>query len=419
MSEFKRHVLTLASGTVLAQAIPIAVMPLLTRFYTPDQFAALAGFMALVSVLGVVVAGRYELTIMHASDKLMADHLTMLALLVTVGSALLLGGFAAVLAQPITQLMGQPSLLPWMYWLALPLAATGVMQIFSTWLNWCKDYRSMAGGRVMQNACVAAINLSLGWGKNGGSGLLLGHVAGLLCAALYFWRKTQFRMRSLAGADLRGLAKRYRHYPAYSAPAALLDVISMNACIFILGRFYPHSVLGQFSLTHRLLLVPMALVGASVAQAFFQHAAEASRRGDSLYPLLMSTSRKLLLYSLPLFVLFVLLAPDLFALLFGATWRTAGEYARIVAVAYWLRLAVSPISSVFMVVDRLKIGTLWQLIYFCTSVTVLGGGAWLQLPVIDFFILYAAHEAVLYGLYFWLARRVCQQDKKRVAECAA
>jgi len=59
-SHFLKSVATLASGTALAQAIPILVSPILTRLYTPENFGALAVFMAIVSSIAPAVCGKYE-----------------------------------------------------------------------------------------------------------------------------------------------------------------------------------------------------------------------------------------------------------------------------------------------------------------------------------------------------------------------
>ena len=37
-SEFTKNVLTLMTGTTIAQAIPIAISPILTRLYSPEDF---------------------------------------------------------------------------------------------------------------------------------------------------------------------------------------------------------------------------------------------------------------------------------------------------------------------------------------------------------------------------------------------
>ena len=38
-SEFSKNVATLFTGTLVAQSIPILVSPLLSRIYSPDDFA--------------------------------------------------------------------------------------------------------------------------------------------------------------------------------------------------------------------------------------------------------------------------------------------------------------------------------------------------------------------------------------------
>ena len=52
------------TGTGLAQAIPIAISPILTRIYTPEEFGVFALYMAIASILTVLVTGRYEMAIL-------------------------------------------------------------------------------------------------------------------------------------------------------------------------------------------------------------------------------------------------------------------------------------------------------------------------------------------------------------------
>lgn len=63
-SEFSRNVLTLMTGTSIAQAIPLAISPILTRIYTPEDFGIFALYMSVASMIAVTATGRYELAIM-------------------------------------------------------------------------------------------------------------------------------------------------------------------------------------------------------------------------------------------------------------------------------------------------------------------------------------------------------------------
>jgi hypothetical protein len=62
--EFNRNVVTLMTGTGIAQLIPLAVTPILSRLYPPEQFGILALF----------VSGRIELVRIGHGSLRIRDH---------------------------------------------------------------------------------------------------------------------------------------------------------------------------------------------------------------------------------------------------------------------------------------------------------------------------------------------------------
>ncbi|MDP4274087.1 MAG: hypothetical protein Q8907_07400, partial [Bacteroidota bacterium] len=62
-SEFFRNIITLFSGNVVAQIIPLLAYPVLTRLYQPSDFGTLALFTSIVGILSVMATGRYELSV--------------------------------------------------------------------------------------------------------------------------------------------------------------------------------------------------------------------------------------------------------------------------------------------------------------------------------------------------------------------
>ena len=66
-SEFSKNVLTLMTGTTIAQAIPIAISPILTRIYSPEDFGVFVLYTAIVSLVTAISTGKYELAIMLPS----------------------------------------------------------------------------------------------------------------------------------------------------------------------------------------------------------------------------------------------------------------------------------------------------------------------------------------------------------------
>ena len=86
-SEFSRNVLTLMTGTTIAQAIPITISPILTRIYTPEDFGVFALFVAIVGFIAVIASGRYEQAIMLPKyDKYAINIFTLSLILICLTS---------------------------------------------------------------------------------------------------------------------------------------------------------------------------------------------------------------------------------------------------------------------------------------------------------------------------------------------
>lgn len=63
LSVFSKNVLSLVSGTTIAQILPVIIIPIITRIYTPEDLGLLAIVVSILSILSIVANGRYELAI--------------------------------------------------------------------------------------------------------------------------------------------------------------------------------------------------------------------------------------------------------------------------------------------------------------------------------------------------------------------
>lgn len=59
----------LALGTAVGQLLPAAVGPALARYYTPSQFGVFALFAGVVSIVAVMLGGRFELGILIPVER--------------------------------------------------------------------------------------------------------------------------------------------------------------------------------------------------------------------------------------------------------------------------------------------------------------------------------------------------------------
>ena len=87
---FSKDLGILLSGTLIAQAIPVLVSPMLTRLYTPENFAGLAILMAWFNPLSYLASGRYEIAVLLPKEDTEAIKLVRVSSLWSIGVSLII-----------------------------------------------------------------------------------------------------------------------------------------------------------------------------------------------------------------------------------------------------------------------------------------------------------------------------------------
>lgn len=349
-----RHVLTLLTGTGLAQFIALAVSPLLARLYTPENFGVFALYLSAVALLAILATGRYELAIVLPEDDDDARHLFALALLasVAVTAATLL---AVILwGDGLAARAGHTELSRWLYLLPLSVGLTALANTLGCWANRQRQYSQLALNRVVQTSASAAATVGLGVGGWASSGLLLGSTLAQAVSAAMLALPTRGALgsaRRLERARLRGLMRRYINFPRVNLPHALLDALQASALLVVMGAAFGSQVLGGYAFAMRIARTPLAMLGASVGQVFQQRAAQVFNEGGDMAALARRTTLRLAWFALP-FVAVMLAAPALFGWAFGPVWREAGVYALILTPWMVLNFLTSPLSQLPLVVGR-------------------------------------------------------------------
>lgn len=367
-SAYARNVLTLMTGTSLAQAIPIAISPILTRLYSPEEFGRFALYMAITMIASVLVTGRYELAILLPRQDRDALQITALAIVLsmTISTALLL--IVIFLAQPMAVLLGDAALIPWLYWIPASTLLLGIYQSLNYWSNRKAQYKRLAISRTAQSTSVALTQMGSGYAGSGASGLVVGQVAGQVLAtsvlARLIWREDQRLIRTLQPLRSLVLAKKYIDFPKYLIAAHGFNSASSQMPVLLLSAFFNTATAGFFTLTQRIIAAPMSLVAGALGDVFRQEASHAYIHQGNCEEIYKRTFKRLLLISIFPFLIFFFVAPDLFSMIFGEQWRVAGEYAKILTPMAFLQFITSPLSAMFLIAEKQRLDLMWQIFLF-------------------------------------------------------
>jgi O-antigen/teichoic acid export membrane protein len=379
-----KSILTLFTGSAIAQAIPLLVSPILTRIYPVVDFATLTIIMTLISLVGVVVTGRYEFAIGLPKDDeegrgLMQITLISTLIIATSASLFLLlfhGYVASWIAFPDDS---------W-YLFVVPLAALfyGIYQAYSMWQLRQRNYMAISGSRISQSLTNSGFSLGLFYTGFGLNGLVIGNLLGHLAAFGYVFLSTKNRIHGFLTTPVKGLrqlASRYGDMPRVNSIHALSDVGQNTAVILMITGFFGSVSTGLYGLTIRIMQAPLNMLGNSMAMVFYKEVAEKKVHGHKVTKLLTSTMKTLLLLSTPIFLVIMVFGPDLFELVFGKDWREAGEYARIMSPWLFLNFIASPLSNLPLIMNKQRKFFLYSMIGNGAVILSLAVSGWLQLDI--------------------------------------
>ncbi|WP_167670800.1 lipopolysaccharide biosynthesis protein [Allopusillimonas ginsengisoli] len=401
-NEFGRNVVTLMTGTTLAQALPIALSPLLSRLYAPDDFGVLGLYMAVCAILSVLAAGRYEIAILQPKDDNEAANIAALSVVITLGTAIALWLVILCFWDGILAASNSPELGRWLYLLPASVLLTGLYQILNYWNNRQKRFKQLAVSRAVQSAGAVGTQCALGFQHGAGNGLIAGFVIGQVCGLLSLGRANLKSARdawqAVSAKGIRSAGVRYKKFPLFSSWGALLDTAALQMPLLVIAQMFGATITGLFSFAFRVLTVPLNLISGSIAQVLFQRVAELHNDNPSVLGRYLLRIFLLLccVSALPI-LLFTLFGREIFTVVFGEAWAPAGDYAGILVIAAAARFTVYPLSVVLSLDHNLKKGVAWQVLYFATLTTVLFAFSNSRVDV--FLKAFAIHEVILYAIY--------------------
>ncbi len=371
-SEFSKNVLTLMTGTAIAQAIPIAISPILTRLYTPEDFGKLALFISIVSVMGVFATGKYELAIILPKKNSTAYQLVSLSFILS----FLISVFY------IVPLVGSSIVYSFdtIYYL-LPIASffIALNSIFDRYNNRVKNYKLMSYQRLIKTTIESITSIAFITLFSIQTGLVWGFIFGYFISSwtMLYINFTSFKEVKFnpSLSKMKVLSRRYINFPKYSMPHTFLNTLSENIPIFLIPLYYGSHTLGLYAFGLKIVKAPLELLLAAVFNVLGQKMAEEYAKGNEIKSLFISIVKKLITFAIFMIPLFIYI-DDIFVFIFGQEWRVAGEYIQILSPCILVEFIVSPFATIPHIYNVQRKAFVLEIIYSLVRISpfLIGAG---------------------------------------------
>ena len=411
-----RSVGVLMGGTAFAHIITAAALPVVTRLYTPTDFSTLAVFVSLQSILSVAACLRFDVAIPMPEQDAEALNLLALAVTSTAIIAALVALFVLAAPQGVTGWLNQPRLVPHLWLLPLGVLLAGAYSALQMWFVRKKAFTTIARSRIAQSGAAAGTQVVFGWLHWAPVGLIFGSMlntgGSCILLAWRFLKHDTNAPREVTLAQMRSTFRAYDRFPKYSTFEALANSASIQCPIILIAAVALGPEAGFLALAMSAMQAPMGLIGTAVSQVYLSRAPEEHRAGrldtftTAIFGALVRSGAGPLLFA-------GLVAPELFALVFGEPWRRAGVLVAWMTPWFILQFLSVPVSMALHVTGHQRAALALQLFGLVLRVGAVAAASSLALGYVS--EAYAISGFVFYGVYLMLVLRVVDAHLPAVA----
>ena len=355
-TEFSRNIFKVFSGSSIAYLMGFISLPVLTRIYSADDFGNYQLLFSIIILFSSISSLKYEIAIVLPKEDDEADKVIAISLWATVFTTLLFGVVLYTASNPLLKLLDAMVLKDYIPYLILGIFFYGLYLALQYVFIRNKEYGILSKNRIFETFVNVLLSILLGFLSFGFAGLFYGKVVSLGSASgLIILKQKLIRLLKIKFRDFKSVAHKYIEHVYVNTPTVLINSFALELPVFMISSFFNLEIVGLFSLSRRILNLPINIISKSFAQVYYQSAAEIYNTDKhKLLDLYKDTIKKLALIGLIPGVLGVF-APQIFAVFFGSEWTQAGYYVRIMVPWVYLQFINNPIATTHNILNSQKL----------------------------------------------------------------
>lgn len=408
-SEFRKNTFRLLSANVVSQAVALAIYPIVTRIYSPEEFGTFNLFLSICSIFFILSTGRYEYAILLPKSDKDSAAVFRLCLRINTWFSLFLLMLILLAEDQILLLFNNRSLEGSLYLIPILVFMNALGIILTYWFNRYKRFDLTSRYTLTQNlgnSVLKILNGKLGYTK---VGLIWATIAGQILAlfSVLFIKNKKYlfgRLKKTDNERIKKVAQIYSNYPKYSMFNAFLNMFSGNLPTLMLIPFFGERMIGFYALAITAGFRPLNLISGSLNQVLFQQISERYNQRKPILHIYTGFLKKGFLYLLPVFILIFLFSSPLVSFIFGSEWEETSTNLNILLPWFFLTLFSGTFMFIPSIFFKQKMAMIIQCFYFVSKVIVLVIGIYYNSYYLSM-ALYSSIGVLFLTLYlFWFYR---------------
>ena len=311
-----------------AQVSALIVFILLARLLTPRDFGLMAMAFVVTQFLTMFASQGLISAIIQRQD-LEQSHLdTAFWLNLSVGLIVAMIGMAA--APGIALLYGEPAVSQILMVLCITVLLESLTSVQNSILQRRMEFKNVAIRKLSGEAVGGAAGITMALSGFGIWSLVARPIINQITQVLLFWLLTDWRPRLLFSVP------HLKDIVGYGSNVLGVNVLNFGARqfdSFLIGLFMGATVLGQYSIAKRLIMMLVDLVRGGIGSVAWTMFSRIQDQQQKLQQGLMQLNRMVCLITFPLFIAVSLYSHHYIPLFFGEKWYASIPIIQLLALA--------------------------------------------------------------------------------------
>ena len=347
-------------STVVVAILQLLQLSILTRFLNPSDFGSMALVMVVIGFsqafldMGISNAIIYKQEISHEQ-------------LSTLYWVNVLSGFIVfvitVLISPLVSIFyGEPELKK----LIIIVGITFIIQPFGQqfMILWQKEmrFRGIAKIDIITKTVSLFFSTFLAYKGFGVYALVYGRILAVTCqTALYVFNGLNEHRPSFI-FKINNIGE-FLSFGLYQMGEKTINYFNSQFDTILIGKLIGLEALGIYNIAKQLILKPIDIIGPIITKVTFPTMAKIQNEKTRLKNIYLKTLNYLSSVILPIYILLIILAPEIILLLFGKKWLEAIPILQILSVYGILRSIGSPVGSLLLAKGKANWGFWWNFFF--------------------------------------------------------
>lgn len=352
---FFKSLAVLTGGSAIAMIALAVEQVAIARIFTPEAIGIYAFLISIPHAFLGIICGRYDLTIVYEEKEENVLPLVKLNILIN-----LLITSTVTVGYGVYLLLAKPEYNRFLYLLPayfIYLFAYGLTNTLNSYNNRYRNYKMISKMHVFRTLAQCGGTVAFGLIflivfqlddiKFGVPSLIIPYCVGMLFGVVSQARELIERraeIKAIPLTEVWAMAKLHKKQPLLSAPAIFANGFSYSLITIFTEGLYGEAATGYYSLSTKLLGMPISLISGNLSKVFMERAAKEYEKTGGYIRAFRKTLLFLVSLAIPMFFCMYFLAPPVCAWLFGDDWVIAGEYIKILALMFSVRFVATAMS---------------------------------------------------------------------------